>query len=145
MKIVWDMDGTIADLYGVDNWLTYLRAFDPTPYLAAKPLVNMSRLAYWLNKLQTKGHKLVIVSWLSKESTPEYDKLVTDAKIKWLNQHLPSVKWDEIHIVAYGRNKWEIAKDGILFDDDMRNHKAWKNGNSYFPADIFEVLKKMAA
>lgn len=145
MKIVWDMDGTIADLYGVDNWLAYLRAFDPTPYLAAKPLVNMSRLAYWLNKLQAKGHKLVIVSWLSKESNPKYDKLVTDAKIKWLNQHLPSVKWDEIHIVAYGRDKWEIAKDGILFDDDMRNHKAWKNGNSYFPTDIFDVLKKMAA
>ena len=145
MKIVWDMDGTIADLYGVKNWLTYLRAFDPTPYLAAKPLVNMSRLAYWLNRLQKKGHKLVIVSWLSKESNPDYDKLVTEAKIKWLNQHLPSVKWDEIHIVAYGRDKWEIAKDGILFDDDMRNHKAWKNGNSYFPADIFDVLKKMAA
>ena len=145
MKIVWDMDGTIADLYGVENWLTYLRTFDPTPYLAAKPLVNMSRLAYWLNRLQEKGHKLVIVSWLSKESNPDYDKLVTEAKIKWLNQHLPSVKWDEIHIVAYGRDKWEIAKDGILFDDDMRNHEAWKNGNSYFPADIFDVLKKMAA
>ena len=24
MKICFDMDGTIADLYGVENWLEYL-------------------------------------------------------------------------------------------------------------------------
>ena len=41
----FDMDGTIADLYADPNWLPKLRAYDPTPYINAKPLVNMSRLA----------------------------------------------------------------------------------------------------
>ena len=31
MMIWFDMDGTIANLYGVENWLPMLRAYDPTP------------------------------------------------------------------------------------------------------------------
>ena len=31
MKIWLDMDGTIANLYAVENWLPKLRAFDPDP------------------------------------------------------------------------------------------------------------------
>ena len=30
--IVFDMDGTIADFYGVDGWLDYLKAENTTPY-----------------------------------------------------------------------------------------------------------------
>lgn len=33
MTIWFDMDGTIADLYGVDGWLEMLIAEDPTPTL----------------------------------------------------------------------------------------------------------------
>ena len=30
---IWfDMDGTIANLYGVPGWLSYLQESDPTPY-----------------------------------------------------------------------------------------------------------------
>ena len=40
MKKIWfDMDGTIADLYGVENWLDYLLNGDAFPYKAAAPLV----------------------------------------------------------------------------------------------------------
>ena len=36
MKQIWfDMDGTLADLYGVENWLEKLRASDPSPYAEA--------------------------------------------------------------------------------------------------------------
>ena len=35
--IFFDMDGTIADLYGVENWLDYLIASDVLPYEIAKP------------------------------------------------------------------------------------------------------------
>ena len=34
--ICFDMDGTIANLYGVHNWLEMLRAEDPTPYALAE-------------------------------------------------------------------------------------------------------------
>ena len=57
-KIInFDMDGTIADLYGVDNWLAKLNASDPSPYIEAKPLLNLSTLARRLNKLLRDGYE----------------------------------------------------------------------------------------
>jgi len=142
MKIWFDMDGTIADLYGVTDWLPMLCASDPTPYAIAKPLVNLSRLARYLNRLQKMGHEIGVISWLSKTSTPEYDAMVSSAKIFWLGRHLPSVKWDEIKIVSYGTNKWESCGEGILFDDEARNRDTW-GGAAYEPDNIFEILTEL--
>ena len=52
--LIFDMDGTVADLYGVPNWLPMLRAFDPTPYRLAKPMWDMEELARLLRLAQTK-------------------------------------------------------------------------------------------
>lgn len=142
MKIWFDMDGTIANLYGVDGWLSALNAYDPSPYEIAKPLVNLSRLARYLNRLQAMGHEIGVISWLSKCSTPEYDKLVTDAKMFWLSRHLPSVKWDEVIITSYGVNKWETCGAGILFDDEDKNRNTW-GGAAYEPNEIFNILMEM--
>lgn len=139
MKIWFDMDGTIADLYGVENWLPMLRNYDPTPYAIAKPLLNLSYLARLLNKLQANGYEIGVISWLSRESNAEYDRSVTEAKKHWLNKHLPSVHWNEIHIVEYGQNKWEIGGEGIIFDDDERIRMSW-GGGAYPPNEIFNVL-----
>lgn len=141
-KIWFDMDGTIADLYGVKDWLPMLIDGDPTPYEIARPLVNLSRLARYLNRLQAMGYEIGVISWLSKSSTPEYDALVTGAKMFWLGLHLPSVKWNEIKIVSYGTNKWEECGAGILFDDEARNRDAW-GGNAYAPEMMFEILKEL--
>ena len=56
--IYFDMDGTIANLYGVENWLAYLEAEEVTPYLCARPLLNMSLLARYLNRLQREGYQI---------------------------------------------------------------------------------------
>ena len=139
-KVVWfDMDGTIADLYGVQNWLPMLNNEDPTPYEVARPLVNLSRLARYLNKLQKMGWKVGVISWLSKYSTPEYDAAVTGAKMFWLGRHLPSVKWDEIKIVPYGTNKYQTCGGGCLFDDEAKNRDTWEDA-AYTPDRIFEIL-----
>ena len=72
MTIWFDMDGTIADLYGVDGWLEDLINQNPRPYIEAKPLLNLSLLARRLNKLQKKGYKIGIISWLSKKDDIDY-------------------------------------------------------------------------
>ena len=143
--IYFDMDGTIANLYGVDNWLDMLRAYDSTPYEIAKPLVNMNSLARLLNNLQAKGYKIGIVSWLSKIPNNEYDMKVTNAKKKWLSTHLKSVKFDEIHIVAYGTPKSSMVNfpKGILFDDESNNRNEWK-GTAFDVNNIIGVLKGLA-
>ncbi len=139
MAINFDLDGTLADLYGVEGWLDYLRAYDETPYIIAKPLINLSLLARYLNKLHILGHEINVISWLSKTSNSDYDEKVTKAKEQWLKQHLPSVKWDNIIIVAYGTPKHNLSS-GILFDDEKPNRDAWGNG-AYDVTNIIEVLK----
>ena len=142
MTIYFDMDGTIANLYGVENWLPKLQNEDASPYTDAKPLVRLSTLARLLNKAQKNGHKVGIVSWLAKNSTENYDEKVTNAKIEWLNTHLKSVQFDEIRIGKYGTPKSTMVNDknGILFDDEEPNRIEWK-GTSHNVDNIIEVLK----
>jgi len=141
LEINFDMDGTIADFYGVENWLQYLMERNPLPYEIAKPLVNMSVLARRLNSLQRKGYKVNIISWLSKCSDNDFDNAVTVAKVKWLRKHLPSVHWDSINIVRYGTPKNTIGC-GVLFDDEEPNRKMWGDG-AYDVHNILEILKEI--
>ena len=146
MKITinFDMDGTIADLYGVDNWLEMLIAEDAFPYETAEPLLRLSALARRLNNLQKNGYNLAIISWLSKSGTDEYNAEVEAVKRKWLAKHLPSVKWDAIHIVPYGTPKQNFCGNplDILFDDEARNRDNW-TGIAYDVENIMEVLKNL--
>ena len=140
--INFDMDGTLADFYGVENWLAYLMNSDAYPYEVAKPLVNMSVLARTLNRLQRNGYEINIISWLAKNSTADFDEIVTQAKKKWLKKHLPSVNWNNITIVEYGVNKATLG-NGILFDDEEPNRKMWGEG-AYDVHNILGVLKEIA-
>ena len=144
VTINFDMDGTIADLYSNPNWLPLLRAYDPTPYETAKPLVRLNTLARKLNALQKAGYRIAVISWLSKESTPAYDEAVTATKMAWLKKHLPSVEWDEIHIVPYGTPKQMFCKNplDVLFDDEERNRANW-TGRAYDVQNIMEILREI--
>lgn len=144
MKICFDMDGTIADLYGVNGWLDYLLTENTKPYEMAKPMVNMSLLARLLNKAQHNGHKLAVISWTSKSGSRQYNEAVTEVKKAWLAKHLPSVKWDEINIVPYGYRKALFAESAqdVLFDDEERNRNEW-TGNAYDVRNIVETLKAL--
>ena len=142
MRICFDMDGTIANLYGVENWLAMLINHDATPYKKAETLVNMNSLARLLNKLQKMGFEIGIISWLAKNSTTDYDEEVTKAKKEWLAKHLKSVHFDFVEIVPYGTDKNIVCTDSIdiLFDDEENNRNTW-NGKAYNVNNIIEVLK----
>ena len=144
ITINFDMDGTIADLYGVENWLDYLIAEDVHPYANARPLLHLSALARKLNTLQRNGYNLAVISWLSKNGSEEYNKAVVEAKIKWLAKHLPSVHWDCVNIVPYGTPKENFCENplDILFDDEERNRSNW-TGRAYDVQNIMEILKEI--
>lgn len=142
--IYFDMDGTIADLYGVENWLNDLINENTRPYREAKSLVNMRKLGKLLNELQKNGYHIGIISWLSKNGNEKYNEKVTTAKINWLKNHLGAVKFDEIKIVKYGTPK-ETAVDepaGILFDDEKPNRENWQ-GIAYDVNNILETLSTL--
>lgn len=139
------MDGTIANLYGVENWLEMLIARDETPYAQAGVLVNMNSLARILNRLQRAGYEIGIISWLAKNSVAEYDERVAAAKRAWLNKHLRSVSFDFVEIVPYGTDKNIVATgaNDILFDDEIGNREGWQ-GVAYDVDNIIEILKGLA-
>ena len=142
--IYFDMDGTIADLYGVEGWLDCLINSDVKPYKVAKPLVNMRSLGTKLKMLQLMGYKVGIVSWLSKSGTAEYNEKVSKVKLSWLKKHISSVVWDEIKIVPYGTPK-QLSVDcpaGLLFDDEEQNRKNWL-GRSENVNNILETLDSL--
>ena len=140
-QINFDMDGTIANLYGVDGWLDCLMNKDVRPYTEAKPLVNLSALARVLNRLQRNGYEICVISWLAKVNDNNYNREVANAKIAWLVKHLPSVKWDKISIVSYGTPK-STCGNGIFFDDEEPNRNEWV-GVAYDVDNIIETLKKL--
>lgn len=145
MTIWFDMDGTIVNLYAVENWLPKLRNEDTSPYADAIPLLKMNVLARLLNKAQRNGHKIGIVSWTSKGGSTEYNKAVAITKIKWLANHLASVHFDEICIMDYGTPKSIVMNNSndILFDDEEPNRNEWK-GIAYDVNNIIEILKEIA-
>lgn len=148
MTIYLDLDGTVIDFYSVPNWLECLEAQDSTPYRVAKPLVNLSTLARYLNRLQARGYNIGIISWLSKSGTDKFNAEVAEVKRDWLAKHLPSVQWDEIHIVPYGVPKSNCATcpNAILFDDEQRNLNEWtaNTHNMAYNADLLmEILRNL--
>lgn len=145
ITINFDMDGTIADLYGMEGWLDKLVAEDTSPYAEAKPLLNLSALARRLNRLQREGYELAVISWLSKSGSPAYNEAVTAVKKAWLAKHLPSVEWDRVTIVPYGTPKENYCNNNtdILFDDEAKNRENW-TGTAYDAQDILRVLKTLS-
>ena len=142
--IWWDMDGTIANLYAVENWLPMLRAEDTTPYVEAKVMWNMSQLARLMNQVQKLGYKLGIISWTSKGGSDLYNIAVDTAKREWLDTHLASVNFDYVYIVKYGTPKSLVMQDedDILFDDEEQNRENWL-GEAYEPDMMIKVLKAL--
>lgn len=141
--IYFDMDGTLANLYGVEGWLEKLRACDTSPYEEAEVLLNMQALAHRLNRLQRLGYTIGIISWTSKGNHTAYDAEVAEVKIEWLRKHLGSVKWDEIHITAYGKKKHKTAKvkGGYIFDDNESVRREWiKNNPEGWAFDVTDIL-----
>lgn len=144
--IYFDMDGTIADFYNVENWLDYLLKEQTKPYRVAKPLCDMRKLSQEIKRLQSIGYKVGIISWLSRNASDDFGRHTTIAKANWLSRHLGSVVFDEVHIIGYGTPKHKFG-NGILFDDEINNRMAWNNADERNQAfdvhDIVETLTKI--
>lgn len=144
--LVFDMDGTIADLYGVDNWLSDLRSENPRPYELAKPMYSMDFLNGLLEYFKMLGWRIVVTTWLAKNASKEYDELVRKAKIEWLKKY--EFPYDEIHLVKYGTTKANCTRQlgglQILVDDNEQIRKGWTLGDTIDAnKNILEQLFKL--
>ena len=148
--ICFDMDGTIADLYGVEGWLEMLREENARPYEIARPMWNMAELNEVLKMLQMNGVEIRVVTWLSMNSTEDYKEKTRQAKLEWLkNQGFP---FDKFHGIAYGTTKanairkyLELGEQAILIDDNAKIRQGWNMGETIDPTteNIIDILKAL--
>ena len=144
--IVFDMDGTIADFYGVNGWLDDLHNYSTRPYEIAKPLYDMNELCELLEELKEIGYIIAITTWLSANSTREYDNEVRKAKLEWLARY--NFPYDEIHLVKYGTTKANCTRKlggfQILVDDNEKVRKGWNLGATIDANEnIIEMLREL--
>lgn len=132
--VFFDMDGTIVDLYGVENVFKRLDNGDATPYAEAKSIPNMVNT---LREYQSSGKKIVIITALGRHpENPSYDTNKMDEetiinKKKWLIDN--GIVVDGFHAVPYGTDKYEVAireygsegAEGTIVDDDDRVLNKW--------------------
>ena len=137
-EICFDMDGTIANLYGVEDWLPKLRAEDASPYLDAKPMWDMEALAGILRQLQNQGITITVITWLAKDSSAEYKKAVREAKLAWLEKY--DFPFDHFHGVQYGATKADSVRkftnNAWLIDDNAKVRNGWHLGEAIDPAEV---------
>lgn len=150
--VYFDLDGTLAALYDVPQWLEKLRSEDATPYAQAKPLVNMVELATLIVQLRRKGFTVGVISWGAMDSTAEYTREVKRVKREWCKYW--GLTFDEFHVIKYGTPKHWVAKckRSILVDDNSEVRQAWTLGatvdasnSSRMMEQLETILQKVAA
>lgn len=127
-----DMDGTIANLYGIENWLPRLRAEDKTIFLECEPMISEKEL---LDKFPTENFEMKILSMTPLNATENYCLDVINQKNERLNKYFPSIT-KRIY-KPYGHNKnLKNSKNAILIDDSEPIRNSWK-GIAINPVELW--------
>lgn len=143
IQLCFDMDGTLANLYGYSNWLSLIRNNQTEPYTHCETLGDFKTIVNILNKLKNKNIiEVVIISWSSMNGTTDYNKKVKKAKREWLKKN--GFPYDKLHVRKYGYNKKYLAKpNAILFDDNKEVRDNWSIGKAYTEKEILTILKQL--
>lgn len=125
-KVYFDMDGTIANLYAVDEWLENIHNEVENMYKNLEPMVDMNLLQTICKDLQMVGYKIGVITWLPP-GRKEYREKIAKEKREWLARYMPIV--EEIHIQEYMTPKQTaittITGRMILVDDNEEVRNKW--------------------
>lgn len=143
--LVFDMDGTIADLYNVPNWLEDLESYNPRPYKIAKPMYDMDYLRCLLELLkEKKEYEIAITTWLSRDTTEKYDLEVTQVKKEWVDSY--KFPYDYFYAVPYGTPKHKVTsatEQHIIIDDNEEVRLQWDGISIDATKNIIPILEKL--
>ena len=142
--IYFDMDGTIADLYGYEGWLDMLHNEDTEPYEKCNCLVDFVELRNVLNDFIAAGVTIGVISWSAMGGSKDYNRRTRTAKKNWCDEFFADI-FTEFHVVKYGTPKHWVAKekDSILVDDNDDVRDAWKGATIDAKKDIVKALRKL--
>lgn len=146
-KIFFDLDGTVANLYGQENWLTDLRLEKKNLFKNLKPLCDMKKLNRLAMELKKQDWEIDVITWLPMNVSPIYESIVKKEKQKWIKKYMPFIT--ETYMLPYGELKqnanYKKCDDiEILIDDndDIRND--WNDYNeNRISLDAIDVIKNL--
>lgn len=153
MTFYFDMDGTVANLYGIENWLPRLRAYDPLVYKEAKPLVDMDELKKVCELLQNNGHELGVITWgAGGEQNADFNAKTEKIKREWIAKNMPYIPEKNFHFLPYGTPKQTAHarnRATVLIDDNEEVRKGYKTAKRRRTIDatgnIIKELRKYIA
>ena len=124
-KTIWfDMDGTIADFYAVDNWLNKIIHNDTSPYAEALPMFDENEMNFLISALKEKGYEIGIISYAPHNCDLTMLMMTETVKREWLEKFFPYA--EKIHITQHTIPKYKWYNDGdILVDDEIGNRIDW--------------------
>lgn len=138
-KVFFDLDGTLFNLYGKENWLEMLREENPDAFdwvgmvnNGFMPEFNYEDLVgICLDLIEDFGVEFNVITWLPMYATSEYEKQCAKIKEKWIRKFLPFVK--DVCCQSYGTPKQlgikSRSKEMILIDDNLEVCKIWETKN----------------
>lgn len=89
--IYLDMDGTIAGLYKVKNWLNRIRAEQSGVYLEAKPLITEKELFEHFPNNTAGKDRIWVVTMAPPDCSLDYKTQVFQEKNEWLAKYFPNL------------------------------------------------------
>ena len=91
-EIYFDLDGTLYDLYGMENWLERIEKEKPNTFTDGNFIVNYDEFIQCVTKLKEQGYNFNVISWLPYDVTYNYRKKCEQEKRSWIKKFLPFVK-----------------------------------------------------
>lgn len=127
-KVYLDMDGTIADLYGQQNWLQKIHAETVGLFSSCNAFITESEL---LSLFPQDNYEIAILSMTPKNASKEYCAQVIKEKNEWLDKNFPSIIKRIFKPYGYNKNL-KNSKNAILIDDNETIRNNFK-GLAYSP------------
>ena len=132
INVYLDMDGTIADLYGQENWLSRLLNEEENLFATCEPMTTEEVIFRHFPKEQ---YKVKVLSMTPKDVSETYCKKVIAEKNAWLDKFFPNIT--ERHYLPYGKNKnLKNSVNAILVDDNTEIRENFK-GQALNPTELW--------
>ena len=157
LKVFFDLDGTLFDLYGKSDWLFKLENEIEGVFSSGDlmPEIDRDELYSAVADLAEFGVEFNVITWLPMQASREYQEICTAEKIAWVRENLPFI--NNIVCQPYGTPKQygiiQKAYRCILIDDNAEVCEMWNtpkmrasyNVNSDFTAvsALKEIFKQI--
>ena len=132
VKVYFDLDGTLFNLYGKENWLEMLESETAGVFQGSESdlmeNIDLEELYEGIQALANYGVEFNVITWLPMQASREYEEICAKEKTEWVRKVLPFI--NEVVCQPYGTPKQKgISKRAntmILIDDNKEVCDMWK-------------------